>query len=104
MNPYLEYTDPNFRLSCLLLDKNCCISPMEIMDKLNTEANAEARPIWKPMHMQPLYAENDFTFVEDSPVNEEIFAYGLCLPSDIKMTKEEQERIIDIIHNCFKGN
>ena len=104
MNPYLEYTDPNFWLSCLLLDKNCCISPMEIMDKLNTEANAEARPIWKPMHMQPLYAENDFIFVEDSPVNEEIFAYGLCLPSDIKMTKEEQERIIDIIHNCFKGN
>ncbi len=104
MNPYLEYTDPNFWLSCLLLDKNCGISPMEIMDKLNTEANAEARPIWKPMHMQPLYAENDFIFVEDSPVNEEIFAYGLCLPSDIKMTKEEQERIIDIIHNCFKGN
>ena len=104
MNPYLEYTDPNFWLSCLLLDKNCCISPMEIMDKLNTEANAEARPIWKPMHMQPLYADNDFIFVEDTPVNEEIFAYGLCLPSDIKMTKEEQERIIDIIHNCFKGN
>ncbi len=104
MNPYLEYTDPNFWLSCLLLDKNCGVSPMEIMDKLNTEANAEARPIWKPMHMQPLYAENDFIFVEDSPVNEEIFAYGLCLPSDIKMTKEEQERIIDIIHNCFKGN
>ena len=104
MNPYLEYTDPNFWLSCLLLDKNCGISPMEIMDKLNTEANAEARPIWKPMHMQPLYAENDFIFVEDSLVNEEIFAYGLCLPSDIKMTKEDQERIIDIIHNCFKGN
>ncbi len=104
MNPYLEYTEPNFWLSCLLLDKNCCISPMEIMNKLNTEANAEARPIWKPMHMQPLYAENDFIFVEDTPVNEEIFAYGLCLPSDIKMTEEEQNRIINVIHNCFKVN
>ena len=104
MNPYLEYTDPNFWLSCILLDESCGVSPLEIMDKLNTEANAEARPIWKPMHMQPLYAENDFIFVEDTPVNEEIFAYGLCLPSDIKMTEEEQNRIIDVIHNCFKVN
>jgi len=54
--------------------------------------------------MQPLYAENDFIFVEEKPVNEEIFAKGLCLPSDIKMTVEEQNRIIDVIHNCFKGN
>ena len=104
MNPYLEYTEPNFWLSCILLDESCGVSPLEIMDKLNIEANAEARPIWKPMHMQPLYAENDFIFVEDTPVNEEIFAYGLCLPSDIKMTEEEQNRIIDVIHNCFKGN
>lgn len=104
MNPYLEYTEPNFWLSCILLDKSCGVSPLEIMDKLNTEANAEARPIWKPMHMQPLFAENDFIFAEDTPVNEEIFAQGLCLPSDIKMTEEEQNRIIDVIHNCFKGN
>lgn len=104
MNPYLEYTDPNFWLSCILLDKNCGVSPLEIMDKLNTEANAEARPIWKPMHMQPLYAENAFVFVEENPVNEEIFEQGLCLPSDIKMTEEEQNQIINVIHNCFKGN
>lgn len=104
MNPYLAYTDPNFWLSCILLDESCGVSPLEIMDKLNIEANAEARPIWKPMHMQPLYAENDFIYAEETPVNEEIFAYGLCLPSDIKMTEEEQNRIIDVIHNCFKGN
>lgn len=104
MNPYLEYTDPNFWLSCILLDKNCNVSPMEIMEKLNTEANAEARPIWKPMHLQPLFAGNDFIHAEDTPVNEEIFKYGLCLPSDIKMTSEEQNRIISVIHNCFKEN
>ncbi len=104
MNPYLVCSDPNFWLSCILLEKDCGVSPLEIMDRLNAEANAEARPIWKPMHMQPLYAENDFISVEKTPVNEEIFAQGLCLPSDIKMTEEEQNRIIDVIHQCFKGN
>lgn len=101
MNPYLDSTEPNFWLSCILLDEDCGVTAMDILNKLN-EGNAEARPIWKPMHMQPLYDGNDFVYVEDSPVNEDIFARGLCLPSDIKMTEAEQDYIIDIIRSCFE--
>ena len=101
MNPYLDCTEPNFWLSCMLLDEDCGVTAMDILNKLN-EGNAEARPIWKPMHMQPLYDGNDFIYVEDSPVNEDIFARGLCLPSDIKMTEAEQDYIIDIIRSCFE--
>lgn len=101
MNPYLDCTEPNFWLSCILLDEDCGVTAMDILNKLN-EGNAEARPIWKPMHMQPLYDGNDFVYVEDSPVNEDIFARGLCLPSDIKMTEAEQDYIIDIIRSCFE--
>ena len=70
------------------------------MKKLADE-NIEARPIWKPMHMQPVFEENDFIYVEGKPVNEEIFARGLCLPSDIKMTAEEQNKVIEIIKSMF---
>ena len=101
MNPYLDCTEPNFWLSCILLDEDCGVTAMDILNKLN-EGNAEARPIWKPMHMQPLYDGNDFIYVEDFPVNEDIFARGLCLPSDIKMTEAEQDYIIDIIRSCFE--
>lgn len=100
MNPYLDCTRPNFWLSCMLIDEGCKISPLEIMDKLN-EANVEARPIWKPMHMQPIFADRDFVSVSDRPVGEQIFARGLCLPSDIKMTAEQQEIIIDIVRSMF---
>ena len=100
MNPYLEGTVPNFWLSCMLIDKDSKVSPMDIMNKLN-EANVEARPIWKPMHMQPLYKDNDFVSVSETPVGEDIFTRGLCLPSDIKMTESEQDIIIDIIKNMF---
>ena len=61
----------------------------------------EARPIWKPMHMQPVFAANDFITVAEKPVNESVFARGLCLPSDIKMTAEEQAGVIEIIKSCF---
>lgn len=100
MNPYLDCSRPNFWLSCLLIDKDCKVTPLEIMDKLN-EANVEARPIWKPMHMQPVFADCDFVTAYDKPLCEEIFERGLCLPSDIKMTAEQQDAIIDIIRNMF---
>ena len=100
MNPYLQDSSPNFWLSCMLIDKGCTVSPMQIMDKLETY-NVESRPIWKPMHMQPVFKDNDFVSVYDTPVNEEIFARGLCLPSDIKMTEEEQDLVIEIIRSCF---
>ncbi len=100
MNPYMEGTTPNFWLSCMLIDENCDVNPMDIMAKLN-EKNIETRPIWKPMHMQPVFSDCDFVYVEDTPVDEDIFKRGLCLPSDIKMTDDEQNYVIDAIKSCF---
>ena len=101
MNPYLNYTRPNFWLSCLLIDDSCDVNPLDIMKKL-ADNNVEARPIWKPMHMQPVFASNDFISVSDKPINERIFEKGLCLPSDIKMTEQEQDYVIDIVKGCFR--
>lgn len=100
MNPYLPETKPNFWLSCMIIDEDCSIDPMDVMKKLD-EANVESRPIWKPMHMQPVFKDNDFISVEEKSVGEQIFGRGLCLPSDIKMTEEEQDIIIDIIKSMF---
>ena len=100
MNPYMDETKPNFWLSCMLIDSDCPVDPMIIMEKLSA-LNIETRPIWKPMHMQPVFAQNDFIYVEDKPVDEDIFARGLCLPSDIKMTEEEQSYVIEAIRKCF---
>ena len=100
MNPYLDYTKPNFWLSCILIDKLCDVNPLDIMNKL-AENNVEARPIWKPMHMQPVFANNEFISATEQSVGEDVFARGLCLPSDIKMTEEEQDYVIEIIKGCF---
>ena len=133
MNPYDESTsEPNFWLSCMIIDadamckqvrddskalyiseqgKSC---PTEILDAL-AEVNAEGRPIWKPMHMQPMYRMHEFVTREGSgrcktnayiagscaDVGADIFERGLCLPSDNKMTAEEQDRIIEVIRSCF---
>lgn len=101
MNPYLDETRPNFWLSCFTVDENVGISPMDILQKLN-QANIESRPIWKPMHMQPVFEKEDFIKVEEKAVNEDIFERGLCLPSDIKMTEAEQELVIEIVKSCFQ--
>ena len=80
--------------------KSC---PTEILDEL-AKYNAEGRPIWKPMHMQPIYRDKPFVTVsEGAPCDEDIFERGLCLPSDIKMTDSEQDAVIEIINNCFRG-
>jgi dTDP-4-amino-4,6-dideoxygalactose transaminase len=100
MNPYLEDTVPNFWLSCMLINEDCNVDPMDLMKRL-AEHNVEARPIWKPMHMQPVFAGYDFITAGDKAVNEDIFARGLCLPSDIKMTEAEQDYVIDIIKSAF---
>lgn len=119
MNPYLKESDPNFWLSCLTInhDALCTHSrtettsnwisesnktcPDELAQMLKDE-NIETRPIWKPMHMQPVYKENDFICVNDSPVSEDIFDRGICLPSDIKMSPSEQDRVISIIKKAFE--
>ncbi len=100
MNPYVAESKPNFWLSCMLMDDGCDVDPMTVMQAL-ADANVEARPIWKPMHMQPVFANCDFITAADTPVDESIFAHGLCLPSDIKMTAEEQAGVIEVIKSCF---
>ena len=121
MNPYIEdIMEPNFWLSCLVVDKEGMCKqdrtatastytsemgkscPDEIREVL-AFYNVESRPIWKPMHMQPIYKDCDFITAENGTcVNEDIFKRGLCLPSDIKMTEEEQDRIIEMIKSCFE--
>ena len=101
MNPYLACSRPNFWLSCLTIDEGCATKPAKIWEALAAE-NIEARPIWKPMHMQPVFAHCDFISVEDGDgVGGDVFGRGLCLPSDIKMTAEEQAEVIRIIKEQF---
>ncbi len=71
------------------------------MEALEKE-NIESRPIWKPMHKQPVFNKYDFIKTEQQAISEDIFERGVCLPSDTKMTKEEQEKVIQIIKNLFK--
>lgn len=100
MNPYeKQHAVPNFWLSCMLIEEGP--DPMDVFNRLN-ELNVETRPIWKPMHMQPVFADRDFITVEDTPVDEDIFARGLCLPSDIKMNDAEQQFVIEAIRDMFR--
>ena len=132
MNPIPEECEPNYWLSCILIDNNamckqvrgendvCYVRekgkscPTEILEALGS-INAEGRPIWKPMHMQPIYRVNPFVvcdgngrarsnaYIKGSAVDVgmDIFDRGLCLPSDNKMTEEEQDRIIEVVKGCF---
>ncbi|MCR4908054.1 MAG: aminotransferase class I/II-fold pyridoxal phosphate-dependent enzyme [Lachnospiraceae bacterium] len=104
LNPYLSNSEPNWWLTCATLSPESPVSPTELMEALERE-NIESRPIWKPMHMQPVYAENDF--IQALPgisVAEDIFLRGVCLPSDIKNTHEDMDRIIRIIRGLFGKN
>ncbi len=101
INPYLKNTEPNFWLSCITIDTDCNVKPLDIMLALEND-NIESRPIWKPMNLQPVYAENGFVQVsEGMSVGEKIFNSGVCLPSDIKNTPEDMQRIISIIRGLF---
>lgn len=100
MNPYPEDTEPNFWLSCATLPEGYPVKPVELITRLK-ESDIEARCIWKPMHMQPVFAGNDFITAADTPVSSRIFRNGLCLPSDIKMTREDQQRVIDTIKSLL---
>lgn len=133
MNPYdSDKSVPNFWLSCLLIDKKAMCKqvrgekdtayisehgkscPTEILENL-MRFNAEGRPVWKPMHMQPIYRMNPFVVRDGNgrarsnayidgeffDVGADIFHRGLCLPSDIKMTVEQQNIVIEIVKRCF---
>lgn len=142
MNPFDgENSEPNFWLSCMLIDREAMCRqvrgeqdalyipehgkscPTEILEAISS-INAEGRPIWKPMHMQPIYRMNAFVTREGNgraktnayiaggaisetdglpvDVSMDIFDRGLCLPSDNKMTHEQQDKIIQVIRGCFK--
>ncbi len=135
MNPYDEEKSiPNFWLSCLIIDEDAMCTqvrddhkalyihekgkscPTEILQKLE-ECNMEGRPIWKPMHAQPIYRTNKFVTARGNgrgqsnayidlgkatDVGMDIFNRGLCLPTDIKMTAEEQDMVIEVIRECFE--
>ena len=101
MNPLNPDGDSNCWLSCVTIEKGCPVTYEQIMDALEAE-NIESRPIWKPMHLQPVFADCDFVTVnETGSVSEDIFNRGLCLPSDIKNTEEDMELIIGIIRKLF---
>lgn len=133
MNPYEDCAEPNFWLSCIIIDKAAMCQqvrgekdalyvsepgkscPTEILEKL-AKYNAEGRPIWKPMHMQPIFRMHGFVTREGNgrgrtnayiagegvDVGMDLFERGLCLPSDIKMTPEEQDIVIAMIRSCFE--
>lgn len=100
MEPIPENTKPNHWLSTILLKKDSKVTPLNIMETLEKE-NIESRPVWKPMHMQPVFEKCDFIKVEEKAVSEDLFDRGVCLPSDTKMTKEEQQEVIRIIKDLF---
>lgn len=104
MNPLNPDGDANCWLSGMLIAKESKVTPDMVMDALE-EINAESRPIWKPMHMQPVFAGEDFMphYEDGRSVGEDVFARGLCLPSDIKNTDEDMELIIRTVRECFAG-
>ena len=101
MEPIPVDTKPNHWLSVITLDKNSKVKPIDIMEALDKE-NIESRPVWKPMHMQPIFKDYDFIKVEEEPVSTDLFERGVCLPSDTNMTKEEQDVVINVIKNLWK--
>ena len=98
-----EYGEPNYWLSVGILSPESKVKPLDIILELEKE-NIESRHVWKPMNMQPFYENYDFfkaDNTEDISVSEDIFNRGICLPSDTKMTDEEQDEIISIIKRLF---
>jgi len=102
MNPIPEDCKPNYWLSCITIREDCKVKPFDIISALDKE-NIESRPIWKPMHMQPVYKKCDFISMTEGSLGKSgrIFGQGVCLPSDIKMTDDDMERIISIIKALF---
>lgn len=118
MNPIPADCEANYWLSCLIIDPDAMAQqergeetvsyeseagktcPTEILEAI-TSINAEGRPIWKPMHMQPMYEANAFVAKDGVDAGADIFERGLCLPSDNKMTLEQVDTIVSVIHQCF---
>ncbi len=96
-----DFGESNYWLSVMTLKETSQVKPLDILLALEKE-NIESRPVWKPMHMQPVFKQYPFfTATDDQPVSEDYFKRGICLPSDTKMAAEQQQRVIDIISNFF---
>lgn len=102
-NPIPDQCEANYWLTCITISKNCKVKPIDIILTLEA-ANIESRPIWKPMHLQPVFSNYNLIKADDNIecVSTDVFNRGVCLPSDIKNTQEDMERIIHIIMNLFK--
>lgn len=101
MNPMNPDGEANNWLSCMTIDPSSPVTPIGVMDAL-AEYNIETRPIWKPMHLQPVFADCDFIQTEEGiSVSEDVFNRGLCLPSDIKNTAEDMDLILSIVRRQF---
>ena len=102
MNPFLDGDEPNYWLSCLTIDPDDSIKPLDLILALERE-NIECRPIWKPMHLQPVFKDCEFVQVVDGvSVAQRVFERGLCLPSDIKNTDEDMARIVQIVRTTLR--
>lgn len=88
----------NCWLSVMILKAESKVKPLDIMLALEKE-NIESRPVWKPMHLQPFFAE--FDYIDNGGVAADLFNRGVCLPSDTKMSKEQQERVVEIVKGLF---
>ena len=100
MQPKLSCAEPNRWLSVLLLDPACGVTPTDMLTRLN-EANMEGRHLWKPMSLQPVFAESPFVSISDAPVCDDLFARGVCLPSDTKMSMDDVDRVCEVIRRMF---
>ena len=102
MMPVMDYNEPNYWLSVMTIKEGSKVKPLDIMVALEKE-NIESRPVWKPMHLQPIFEKYDFVqYVDGLSVSEDLFNRGICLPSDTKNTDEDMDRIIGIIKGCFE--
>lgn len=101
MQPIPENAVVNHWLSVITLEPKSKVKPLDIMEALERE-NIESRPVWKPMHLQPVFKDYDFIKIKEKAVSEDLFDRGVCLPSDTNMTKEDIERIIKIIKGLFQ--
>ena len=100
MQPVPENTKPNHWLSVITIKEDSKVTPLQIIEALEKE-NIESRPVWKPMHLQPVFEKCDYIQVAEKSVSEDLFTRGVCLPSDTKMTKKEQEKVIKIIKGLY---
>ena len=101
MNPMNKDADANNWLSCIEINPDSSVTPNDLMDALQDKCNAESRPIWKPMHLQPVFSNCDYIKAGDEDVSKNIFEHGVCLPSDIKNTEEDMQLIIKTIKDLF---